>query len=402
MKPGFFRRASIEHLGRTSASWTRRADFFLVALAILGIGLHILSEQTRQLKPQPNLPEKMEAATRAVRCFEAVRLSRMGTPAASDKENDPEATGLVGQEFTLITTDRGVLEAKLTAVNPNFAAVFVQYFKSLGLKPGDPIAIGLTGSFPAWNISLLTAAEELKLKPIVITSLGASMWGANDPAFTWLDMEKLLNDKGLLHTRSVAASLGGSNDRGRGLSPEGRALLREAITRNSVSLVNEPTLEQSVAKRIEIFDREAGSRGVRAYVNIGGGAASIGNQQAADLIAPGITRRLKPFNWSQRGVFHHYAKEGIPLVHLVNVEAIARAHGLPEVPEVVPAVGEGEIFYRETYDLRIVLPAFLVYLLLCFGVLRARQRAAKAAREMESLPVLPAAATQPVGERSRG
>ena len=68
---------------------------------------------------------------------------------------------------------------------------------------------------------MLAAAEEMKLKPIVVTSVGASMWGANDPIFTWLDMEKLLNEKGLLHTRSLAASVGGSNDRGRGLSPRG-------------------------------------------------------------------------------------------------------------------------------------------------------------------------------------
>jgi poly-gamma-glutamate system protein len=335
-----------------------------------------------------------------VRCFEAIRQARFGSPDALDRENDPEASGLIGQEFTLTTTDRGVLEAKLTSVNPNFAAVFVDYFHELKLKPGDPVAIALTGSFPALNIAVLAAAEELRLSPIPITSVGASMWGANDPAFSWLDMEDLLVDRGLLRTRSVAASLGGSNDRGRGLSPKGRSLLRDAIARNDVPLLSASTLDGAIRRRIAIYDSLAAPRGVRAYVNIGGGSASTGTQQNVDVIQPGINRSLKPYNFTQRGVLHYYGKKRVPVVHVLNVETIAARHGLPAVPEAVPPVGEGEIFYREAYDLRIVLPALATYLVLCFGVLRARHRAAKAAREV--VPVVPVPAIAPAGERSAG
>ena len=52
---------------------------------------------------------------------------------------------------------------------------------------------GIVGSFPALNVSLLAACEQMQLRALPITSVGSSMWGANDPAFTWLDMEKLLN-----------------------------------------------------------------------------------------------------------------------------------------------------------------------------------------------------------------
>lgn len=390
----------MKHVFSSATAWTRRADLFLVALALLGIGFHILAEATRRLAPQEYLQEKMAAATEAVRCFEAIREARVGTPGTLDKENDPEASGLIGQEFTLITTDRGVLDSKLTTTNPNFAAVFVQYFHDLDLKPGDPVAIAMTGSFPALNVSMLAAAETMKLKPIVITSVGASMWGANDPAFTWLDMEKLLNDKGLLHTRSLAASVGGSNDRGRGLSPEGRRLLRDSVARNQVPLISEPTLEQSVEKRIGIYDQAAGTRGVRAYVNIGGGSASIGNAQSANLIPPGVNTMLKPYNWTQRGSLHHYASKRVPIIHLLNIEEIATASGLPLTPETIPAVGEGDIFYREAYDLRIVIPAFLIYLVLCFGVLRARNHAARAAREVATPLPIPGLGGQPAEERS--
>jgi poly-gamma-glutamate system protein len=161
---------------------------FLVVLALLGLGLHALTEATKQLKPQPHLEEKIEASMQAVRCFGAIRQARYGTESIQDRENDPDATGLIGQEHTLTTTDRGVLEAKLTSVNPNFAAVFVEYFHRLKLRPGDAVAMSLTGSFPALNIAALTAAETMGLRPLVISSVGASMWGANDPEFTGLDM----------------------------------------------------------------------------------------------------------------------------------------------------------------------------------------------------------------------
>jgi poly-gamma-glutamate system protein len=371
----------LRRLFSSSGPWSQRASIFLIGLAVLGLCLHLLTESTRRLHPQAHLVEKMSAATRTVRSYEAIRQLRMGSPSSMDAENDPEGSGLIGQEFTLTTTDRGILEAKLTSVNPNFAALFVQYFRDLDLRPGDPVAIAMTGAFPALNLAVLAAAEEMSLRPLPITSVGASMWGANDPSFSWLDMEKFLSDRGLIHTRSLAASLGGSNDRGRGLSPKGRALLGEAISRNGVPLISEPTLDESISRRIVLFDQAAEPGGVKAYVNIGGSSASIGTRLNGRLIDSGINRGLKPYNWTQRGVLHHYANRGVPVVHILGVESIALANGFPVAPEVIPIVGEGEIYHQEVYDLRIVVPAFLVFMVLCFGVLRSYHRAVLMARE---------------------
>ena len=68
------------------------------------------------------------------------------------------------------------------------------------------------------------------------------------------------------------------------------------------------------------------------------------------------------------------------------------------IKQAVPPVGEGEIFHRQAYDLRIAVPALLIYLVLCFGVLRSRQHAARAAREAP-VPGLPGMAARPVEER---
>jgi hypothetical protein len=208
-------------------------------------------------------------------------------------------------------------------------------------------------------------------------------------------MEALLDERSLIETRSVAASLGGSNDRGRGLSPKGRGLLEGSITRNGIALIAEKTLEESVDRRIEIYDREAGERGIRAYVNIGGGAASIGNSLNGTLIRAGINEGLPAYNWTRRGVLHHYARRGVPIVHVLRIETIAQRHGFPVAPEAVPAVGEGEVYHREAYDLRIVFPAFVTFLVLCFGFLRGRQKAAREAREAAALAATPAGSPGP-------
>ncbi|MBN1824957.1 MAG: poly-gamma-glutamate system protein [Candidatus Eisenbacteria bacterium] len=388
----------MKRLFSSARPWSQRADLFLVGLAVLGLVLHGTAERTRKLHPQPHLLEKMAAATRTIRCYEAIRQHRMGRPGAIDRENDPEGSGLIGQEFSLTTTDRGILSAKLTSVNPNYAALFVEYFHECGLEPGDPVAIAMTGSFPALNIAVLAAAEEMSIKAIPITSIGASMWGANDPEFTWLDMEALLNDQGLLHTRSVAASMGGSNDRGRGLSPKGRNLLREAIERAGVPAIDEATLDDAIRRRVEIFDDNAEPRGIRAYVNIGGSSASIGTSMNGRLIRAGVNKTLPAYNWTQRGALHLLARRGIPVVHILRIETIAERHGFPIAPDVIPSVGEGEIYHQEMYDLRIVVPAFLTFAVLCFGVLRSRQRAAKLA--LESSPT--AEPRPPVSPPDRG
>jgi hypothetical protein len=101
------------------------------------------------------------------------------------------------------------------------------------------IAVNVTGSMPALNIAVLSAAKVLGLDVVLISSVGASMFGATDPYFTWLDIETLLNEKDILSYKSIATSLGGGRDLGRGLSKAGRDLIIEATERNNVELIQE-------------------------------------------------------------------------------------------------------------------------------------------------------------------
>ena len=144
-----------------------------------------------------------------------LKSNRMVSSVFIDDENDPNETGLVGSPFSLITTDEGDLDAKLTTLDPNFSAGMVELMVQVGIEKNDTVAVLLTGSMPGGNIAVLTALKALGAYSVVITSVGASQWGANHIDFTWLDMEKILYEENLILNRSIAASIGGRNDMGR-------------------------------------------------------------------------------------------------------------------------------------------------------------------------------------------
>ncbi len=349
----------------------------LVLLAIISLSIFYLAELTRHKKQAPYWDLKMKAATLDEKCQNTLRdeLKRRGI--AIDFENDPHGSGLIGEQSTLITTDLGELRSKLISTNPNFAAILVQMLKECGLKRGDKIAVGLTGSFPGANLALYSACEVMGLHPVVITSLGASTWGANNPEFTWLDMEKVLYDAKLIKYRSVAASLGGGSDNGRGLSLTGRTLLMDAIKRNGVELIftGNPndilqgggSLRQNIDRRMEIYEKFAKGQPYMAYVNIGGGLASLGSSQNGKLISSGVNFQISQRNFPARGVINIMAERKIPVVHILRLIDIAREYGLPVEVLSAPVVGEDPIFFREQYSIASTI-IYTAILMLIVGV----------------------------------
>ena len=294
--------------------------------------------------------QKIEASKIANNAIDYLKEFRLQKSVFIDAVNDPNETALIGQDITPITTDRGNIEAKLTATNPNFAAVIVEMLKEAGVEKNDIVAIAFTGSLPGLNISVHSAVQTLGLKPIIITSVGASNWGANDPYYTWLDMEKVLYDAGIFKNKSVAASIGGGLDRGRGLSPEGRQLIIDAIERNKVDFINEEYLENSIQKRMQIYDEHRKKDKIKAFINVGGGISSMGSTENARFIPSGLTMSLPMMNYPMRGVIIQMAEENIPIIHLLNINQLATKYGLPVSPTPLPMPGEGEIFIQKRYS----------------------------------------------------
>ncbi|MGA9116162.1 MAG: poly-gamma-glutamate system protein [Bacteroidota bacterium] len=354
---------------RVSGSPLPLTVFSLLALLAL-----VAVEGSRKEVRQRHYADKLAAARTSRAAEQYLRNHRLEKGIFVDMVNDPNQSALIGQQVTPTTTDRGDLGAKLASTNPNFAGVVVDLLKEAGIRSGDRVAVGMTGSFPALNISALSALETVGAVPVVITSVGSSSWGANDPQFTWLDMERVLAGAGILRTRSVAASMGGGGDVGRGLSPEGRDLLLDAIRRNGIPLIREDTLARSVRSRMRFYDGDSGFSPVRAFLNIGGGIASLGAAVNAQILPTGLSGRLWPKNYAGHGVIAEMAQRGVPVIHLYNVQELCARYGLPQEPVPLPSPGQGGVFAEERYDTAVTASAagVLLALLLAAAVLERR------------------------------
>ncbi len=328
-----------------------KSNIVLGVLFLLALLALIAVENGKLDKKQEWYNEKLQAAKLFQLAANELKNHRLEKDIFIDVVNDPNQTALIGQEFTLITTDRGEIDAKLSATNPNVAAVIIQLLKDADLRQNDNVAVAFTGSFPGMNIGVLAALEVLHLNPIIITSVGSSNFGANDPYFTWLDMENILYKSNIFHNRSIAASIGGGSDLGRGLSPEGRNLIIEAIERNDVELIHEKYLENSIDKRLEIYEKHSRGQPLKAYINVGGGIASLGNVINGRLISPGLTTYLPMKNYPLNGVIIEMGKNRVPIIHLLNINELLSKYGLPVNPVPLPQPGEGGIFTQKKYNL---------------------------------------------------
>tara|TARA_A100001234_G_C12622838_1_gene384603 strand:+ start:377 stop:1540 length:1164 start_codon:yes stop_codon:yes gene_type:complete len=326
----------------------------LVGLSILALGCFILSINYRTIDVSPSYEDKIEAANLMQKAMSILKNHRMEESVFIDIENDPNETGLVGSPFSLITTDEGDLDSKLTTLDPNFSAVMVELMYQLDLKDGDTIAVLMTGSMPGANIAVLTACKALGVIPITITSVGASQWGANLVDFTWLDMESILFENGLISSRSIAASIGGRNDMGRLLSPSGRDLIMENINKHDLPLIRKERLADNIQHRMDLYGSIQSINKYDAIVNVGGGVASLGTSFNLRLLPPGVVRRniiqdiVRP--GGIEGVFSKFLKFDVPGLHILNIRPLTQEFKMPFAPIPIPEIGVGGLYAIEKYN----------------------------------------------------
>lgn len=344
----------------------------LLVLALASYGLYLWSYYSRVEVRQGHYEEKLAAAREMEHAMQVLKDWKAPNATFVDDVNDPWNTLLIGQKFSQITTIEGSLLSKQGCLNPNVAAVVVDLIKETGVKEGDKVAVCMTGSFPGLNLALLSACKVLKLDPVIISSVSSSWFGANDPEFTWLDMERVLKEKGVFPWTSTMASIGGADDRGHSLSPEGRELIRAAIERNGVPFLDPADLDSAVQMRIETFQNTIRNtpKGYDLYVNVGGGVASLGHEENRELTPPGVVRNAGLQEFQSRAVLHFFADAGVPVINLLNVRPLLKHSGVPYAPLEKPAVGEGEIFVTERHNMKVVLFSVLVMTIMVLVVIR--------------------------------
>ncbi|MDP6202379.1 MAG: poly-gamma-glutamate system protein [Candidatus Marinimicrobia bacterium] len=329
----------------------------LIGLATLSLVCFIISINMKTTDVSPSYENKVMAAQLMEKSMIVLKDSRMEHGIFIDIENDPNETGLVGSPFSLITTDEGDLDAKLTTLDPNFSAAIVDLMHQVNLQRGDTVAILMTGSMPGANIAVLTACKALGVYPVTITSIGASQWGANQVDFTWLDMELILFDHELIQTRSIAASIGGRNDMGRLLSPAGRKIIMDNIASHNLNLIKKSQLAKNIEQRMETFESIQPLKNYKAIINVGGGVASLGTSFNLKLLPPGVVNRSDITNIGRpggiEGVFAKFIKENIPGLHILNIRPLTEQFNMPFAPIPIPEIGSGGLYAKERYNLTI-------------------------------------------------
>ena len=189
------------------------------------------------------------------RCEEVLyaEKSRLGL---ADEERDPLHTGLIGVEFSPLTTSLGHLADKRAAAQPAMADVVADYLNKAGVKKGDWIALNASGSFPGFNLAALCAAETLGINVQGVFSYGSSMYGGTDAGFTFPVMLDLLNERGLLSTRFVAVAPGGAWDRmDEVLFEDPWPTVRKLMDSRPEEKIEEKDFVRAIRRRHEIFSR---------------------------------------------------------------------------------------------------------------------------------------------------
>jgi len=407
------------------ASQVQRA--LVAALAIIGlVAVEVFPVEERQ----PYYAEKMLAARKAQEAFDVIHDASESKGIPSRPKIDPAGSRLVGAVLSPITSGSGSLVSKQTTANPNFAAVVVQWLKELKLKSGDVVAVGVSGSFPAMNIAVYAALDELDIEPVIIASTAASQYGANDPNFTWLDMETLLRKTNVFTFKSVAASLGGVGDDAIGLTDQGRRMLERAIDRNRVPALSEieprkqkPTNDETaedgeepapslglidqdrVSERMRVYYEAAGDRPIKAYINVGGGTVSVGTRVGKHKFAPGLnTRPPKGMKDLPPSVIGAFLETGVPGIHVTRIIDLAEEYGLEIAPHIMPEVGVGDIFQRRQPNRWLAGIVLALILLSLFVIARAPwgTRMLRTTIPPESIIPPPRISSPPVPQVDRG
>lgn len=318
----------------------RRALLLALALfaALAGVAASALLPREARL---PYADTQLAAARRMERAMAAVlaHAEESGIPLPPEDLNE---TGLIGPEWTALSTSLGSVEAKRTALQPDFAALMVRYYKEAGLMPGDAVACAFSGSFPGLALAAVAAADEMGLDARVIASYGASTFGATRPELTVVDMLGLARQAGVLQFELLAVSPGGDRDQGGGnpLFPGEKELAARLSREDGAPLLDEPGLGENIARRLSLYGPD-----VKCFVNAGGSSASLGLLAAGAAFPNGlVTSPPAVPGGGERGLLFEYAARGVPVVHLLNIRGLALRHGLPVDPVPLPAPGNSPVY----------------------------------------------------------
>ncbi|MDO5718084.1 MAG: poly-gamma-glutamate system protein [Tissierellia bacterium] len=301
--------------------------YLILLLIFLIISLSLVEMTKKEIYTESDYIHSLKRVEEA---FEEIKNYKLSNGIIIDKSIDINETGILGPEFNGLTTTLGSLESKRTATNPELVIAIIKEIEKLNLKEGDHVAINMSGSFPTINIMTIIAIEDMNLKPVIISSIGSSNYGANDPELVYFDMENLLYEKALINHKSIAISSGGDRDLGLNMDSK---MLKKIVDRIDVDYIYIEDLDENIDYRYSIYR----SYDPKAFINIGGNLVSFGLNSKIPINKSGVLDRL-PINDDSNGLSQKFLKDNIKVLNILNIKDLAHRYDIPIDPIPIPRI----------------------------------------------------------------
>ncbi len=331
----------------------------LIIFAIIFVFIQYgLKNQDFKIK-SPYYTEMVIAAEKMKQFTSEIKKEKIKKNIEIDPKIDINSTGLMGVEWSGISTTLGSEEAKRTSINPDFAALVVKKFKELDLKPKDTVAVNMSSSFPALNLAVLAALDTLELNGIIVNSVGSSNYGANIEEFNYLDMERVLLSKNLLTNKTIAYSLGGINDIGKEFESSTIEKIREK--NRDLKFFYNSDFEKNLDERYQFYNNFGQ---IKAFVNVGGNLLSLGKNSTEIISNSNVI--LDSNEKVKGGLVGKFLEKNIPTLYLLNVKSISINNGIPFDPVPLPEIGTSPLYFNKVstvyYNLAIVI-LFIIFII---------------------------------------
>lgn len=319
-------------------------------LAVILVILFLCACLTRQgasLVHTDYYDTQIQAVRLLEECFSAVKgyKQSLGIPLSP---HDIHNTGILGQEFTGITTTIGALDAKRTTAWPDMAALCVRMLHEAGVKPGDRVGAGFSGSFPGLNLAIVAACEAMEVELVCISSVGASTYGANDPELTFPEMLHRLAQDGIIHTRSAAVTMGGDFDIGMEMDPELSEPVRERLRAAGLNLVEIKDFQTNLETREAIYAQHGD---ISCFIAVGGNLTSLGKGEEGVSLGQGVLKARRTVRLDENsGLVQRYMAKGVPVINLLNIKKIMAEYSMPFDPMVWPEPGQSAAYTVIRYE----------------------------------------------------
>lgn len=238
-------------------------------------------------------------------------------------EFDTINSGLIGEEFTKITTTIGNINSKKATADENMAALLVKIYKDMDLHEGYNVFILATGSFLGLNIASIIAAEEMNLNVKLMTSMGASSYGANNEDFTFPEIIHYLNKEGIIKVDSSLVTLGGYDDVAKDLDTKTVNEILKRYKNIGLNVYVNENLDENIKYKIDLienFDPEA--------IIFIGGNITFENQDKKLASMYGVIDNTRIFKYykSNESVMGYFLDKDVKTLKLLNVKNLSKEY----------------------------------------------------------------------------